>query len=1189
MDSLESSDQFQSRLVTQSLPRGHRQRYLYEVRIPESRFKRNEKSLSNFLTHPDLEGVYELGVPLKMRAVLNLGCVVKVSNDVVKERRRHKQKFKNEPYSIDDLEFLTTAKYEYLDTANLAYAYRRAYMFHSQTADGRRGAVGLFIVDPTTRENTKHLAEDDPGRLASAYRASAHVWLAEPSTSGGRPNLARIWKEYTGGETNLDFPTCSFTLASVRTPAAALAAASSKLSDLTRDTRSGGGPTLAQIESPLDSHELLLRMPVLHEMPMISMRANTSDSMYPALSWQRFATQRMLQRFIVANGWWEDRLDYARYAHIPVGNFGYDVPAFVADVFFSRLLRRQDHLLWMSRTSLPDLGHGESGSLANAQSSASLLLNHGANIKVAAPGAYRSICVELDIFNLAVNTILEVQRLADLEGADGRDPLELQGYAGGGSRIPGRIDGEGGFGSGVVEDFSEDDANASPTEAFRILRMLVQNWFVDVIKKDNPFADQLLVHFYRWVCSSSSLLHEPAIRQMLHQLMGKVFIRLVEEFRRLGCTIVFADFNHLIISTNQRSLEAATGYMDYVVKTVQSNPLFSRITLQATKYWSSLLFMDRVNFGGVMLHEVDHSSVAETQGDQEDASKDNNLQADASISRAVEGSSAVLANEAALNAETAAPVKDDGKAEKNPLLAQLDASDDSDDEGDMVGDRSKARAADPSNMMDEDMNGNLEGFIVDDDDVEYDYDNSDADEEMLDRNDEDSASVRKKKRRSKRRRQRHAKKPGPEGDNMERSLNEMLSRRIVERHMDEDPEVTRERMRQEKLRIERERHQNLGGVNIDSHWNLLDYLPEVCRDPFEAIVGKFVFKPLRWRMKYVEYLVKRREEERKEENGLIAESADADDNDTDAYDLRPEAFQVASSKEKGNGSIGNGLDAAAMEELKMAEDAYVRDDLVSKQITHQLYDNLRRIQRSHHNDEFPIGPGSHLGSLSNPALEFVKAITQVLALDYDVCGEAVALLKRNLLRMLAIPEFDVSAVWEDPCRSFTLPDVICSNCNYCRDLDLCRDPLLIHNESDDWPCPQCHNVYDKDSIELKLVQIVESRSAAYQSQDLRCPDTQQVQAAAMTDYCPESSKRYRCDISPSTLRRDLQTFLNISRYHNFLWLKEVTMGLLQMETPDEEPNSEDLIDQSDVEKRKQHQDSDIEMDQEELRMQMDWA
>ena len=72
--------------------------------------------------------------------------------------------------------------------------------------------------------------------------------------------------------------------------------------------------------------------------------------------------------------------------------------------------------------------------------------------------------------------------------------------------------------------------------------------------------------------------------------------------------------------------------------------------------------------------------LSETQGDQVDESVQNKSQADASIARAVEGSSGVLANEAASNAESVVPAKDDSSAAKNPLLAQLDASDDSDEE-----------------------------------------------------------------------------------------------------------------------------------------------------------------------------------------------------------------------------------------------------------------------------------------------------------------------------------------------------------------------------------------------------------------------------------------------------------------------------------------------------------------------------
>ena len=65
--------------------------------------------------------------------------------------------------------------------------------------------------------------------------------------------------------------------------------------------------------------------------------------------------------------------------------------------------------------------------------------------------------------------------------------------------------------------------------------------------------------------------------------------------------------------------------------------------------------------------------------------------------------------------------------------------------------------------------------------------------------------------------------------------------------------------------------------------------------------------------------------------------------------------------------------------------------------------------------------------------------------------------RRNLMKMICIGEFSASAIFQNPCLSFVLPDVslvtkfavseiivfisqvICTFCNSCRDLDLCQD------------------------------------------------------------------------------------------------------------------------------------------------------
>ena len=41
---------------------------------------------------------------------------------------------------------------------------------------------------------------------------------------------------------------------------------------------------------------------------------------------------------------------------IPVGNISHDSARDMADVFFARMLQHNDHVLWLSRTSKPDLG-----------------------------------------------------------------------------------------------------------------------------------------------------------------------------------------------------------------------------------------------------------------------------------------------------------------------------------------------------------------------------------------------------------------------------------------------------------------------------------------------------------------------------------------------------------------------------------------------------------------------------------------------------------------------------------------------------------------------------------------------------------------------------------------------------------------------------------------------------------------
>lgn len=69
-------------------------------------------------------------------------------------------------------------------------------------------------------------------------------------------------------------------------------------------------------------------------------------------------------------------------------------------------------------------------------------------------------------------------------------------------------------------------------------------------------------------------------------------------------------------------------------------------------------------------------------------------------------------------------------------------------------------------------------------------------------------------------------------------------------------------------------------------------------------------------------------------------------------------------------------------------------------------------------------PARSQEELGSPALAFVRTACHLLALDTAVTDE-VALLRRRLLKLLAVGEFGSAAQFREPCMSFRLPDVIC--------------------------------------------------------------------------------------------------------------------------------------------------------------------
>ena len=511
--------------VRKMLPRSRRCMHLYRQKLPEER----ESELQMMMSDSAVEGVYEAQTPQIFKAVMKLGSVCKLVKGAKPDA--------SGAFTLEQVEH-TDASYLRPDQVKL----RRVWMYHSHS--GRdRAVLGLF--DAVERK----------------------AWVFVVSRQAGnvdRVNTRRLVRELglpEGFEVDL-------TYASVL--GVAQKAMQRELARLQKD-KTAATVLLLQSSETLQTH--LSTVPALGDMPVVCIPSIASDDVYPQLGWETPTVRCMMKRSLEVDEWWEDQTDLARFARIPIGNIEGDSRAFIADVAFGRSLTSQNFCIWYSTAALPDLGGNEEDLGVTA------FQDPVKNIA----GSYRSICVELDLFGLAVNTVLNADLVDDIEGA--------------------ATFGE----AGEVDD--ADDASAT-IPAFRVLKTMVERWYKQA-QAGSAQADEMLMNFYRWLHSPTSKLYDPRLFQTVRNMIEKVFLQLMAELRSLGATIVSACFNKVILCTGKENVATAQQYLEYLVHTIQTgeNQLFNRISFIPRSWWRCLLYKDRANYGGIRL-QVDADNAA---------------------------------------------------------------------------------------------------------------------------------------------------------------------------------------------------------------------------------------------------------------------------------------------------------------------------------------------------------------------------------------------------------------------------------------------------------------------------------------------------------------------------------------------------------------------------------------------------
>ncbi|CAK5280026.1 unnamed protein product [Mycena citricolor] len=536
-DELFRSEYYTWEKVTRSLPRNLPSANLYRIVVREEVYQEIQEHFIDLTNDPNVDGVFELQVPLHVRALLKLGKTCSTEDSSLTLNRAQ-----TVGLDLSQVDRAGSSGKKYFDGGKdkkyifLYHAYSANSPLHVFALFTPTGSVKLHIVDPATRRQAIPRLPTTYADLLAKFQSSEFAH----SSSIAYAETLEFSSTYHGNDVT------------------ALKAVSRDLVVLRPAGAEAG------------------QVPVLN---MSKARGAHTLDVFP---WQTHVGGKMLNRYLSAGGWLERMVALAEYYDVPLGHVEGDQPLFMADITFARRLVAQDMVLWWSPSDRPDLGGIENDRRPTEEFPRSEFMT---------PGAYSNVCLEIAVRNLAVNSVLHSVVVNELEGSGGATAFDS---------VSRTLDEH--TGATASRDLTLGESNVS-SQTFNILRGMVKVWLLDKIesKFEGP-ANLALDHFWRWISSSASHLHDPSIHRFVHRLMRKTFLQLLAEFKRLGSHVIYADFSRILLATSKPP-GTAYAYATYITTAVNSNELFQHIHLHTQHFYDYLLFMDQANLGGVVCED----------------------------------------------------------------------------------------------------------------------------------------------------------------------------------------------------------------------------------------------------------------------------------------------------------------------------------------------------------------------------------------------------------------------------------------------------------------------------------------------------------------------------------------------------------------------------------------------------------
>ncbi|KAK2800573.1 DNA polymerase epsilon catalytic subunit [Onygenales sp. PD_10] len=551
--------------VNHSLPNGHPSVHLFRMTMPEDTYLKDADKISLLLNHPSVEGVYEKKVPLSVRAVLKLGTLCTFDESqrgVLGEGLEH-------GFELSTLLRAEPQSQKYFTDVSMEYI----FLYHVVSGDRQ-----IFTVCSSRKEEA-HIVILTRLREVQGFPNVDKIYK-EALEKKAQEHAGESWQQIFDYQENIHFKTTQVT-----TRRKALLEVGDLIKKFKGDSNQ---PVMLVVQSP-QRRQLTQDIAILKENPVLPLRSEASDNDLPPLGWQSFVAKQIVMHYLALGSWIYHLSELARYGDVPICNLEKDDPKYLIDIAYARRLEQNNIVLWWSPSPLPDhAGYERDDMLGPMQKVDMPSINN--------PGAYSSVCIELEVRNLAINTILTSSLINELEGSESTllNPAAPS--------DPGASDG-----TGVLYS---DTAFASAS--ILVLRDMVKAWWAEACQ-GNGMADIMVQHLIRWVESSDSFLYDRSLHHHVQMMSKKAFQQLMTDFRRVGSHIVFASPSRLLLQTTKGEVGNAYAYSQYILKSIKEKPLFHFLDLEIKEYWDYLVWYDEFNFGGKGCQEVVESENQELE------------------------------------------------------------------------------------------------------------------------------------------------------------------------------------------------------------------------------------------------------------------------------------------------------------------------------------------------------------------------------------------------------------------------------------------------------------------------------------------------------------------------------------------------------------------------------------------------